>query len=343
MTLTATVTDTVTGEQGTRTASFTVASSMPPLGALVGQPPGTPAQIAAFAAATGVNLTLAQIDLPREDGWAGFANPDLSNWLSGWVGTKYQTVFMVPMIAANSKGKSQGTLAAAAAGTYNPYYLTQAEALVAAGFGNGWCRLGWEFDSPWSAWAVSTDAQAALYAQAYQQMVETFRSVPGQAFKFVFSMSLFNWQPPFDITQAYPGDSYVDDMGADLYNQWTSKAIFGGTGVPQNVCTVAQSNEVWQSYLTLEPPDGYGLNWLVAFAAEHGKGICIPEWANVIQTGGGGLGDDPTFVTNMAAWLKANNAWSCYYEDDEAGSGDLYALTDGSFPHSLAAFTEAFG
>ena len=59
MTLTATVTDTVTGEQGTRTASFTVASSMPPLGALVGQPPGTPAQIAAFAAATGVNLSTA--------------------------------------------------------------------------------------------------------------------------------------------------------------------------------------------------------------------------------------------------------------------------------------------
>jgi hypothetical protein len=308
------------------------------LGALV-TVPGTPSAIASFASATGANVTLAEVDLPRLAGWSGLEQPGLNSWIAPFVGSPYQMVFMVPMIASNANGVAQGTLAAGAAGDYNSYFQSMAELFVADGFSGAYLRLGWEFDAPWAAWAVKNSTDAANYAEFYRQIVTTMRSVPGANFKFVWSLAGGD-ATAYPLADAYPGNSYVDYVAEDIYDDSSATNIFPPNGTPNNSTTVAQSNALFNEFLT--GPNG--LNWLAAFAQANGKPIAIPEWALQHSSDGYGLGDDPTFITNMYNWMVANNVeWSIYYNYDDPSSGTYFAITDGYFPKSLAVFKSLLG
>ena len=117
----------------------------------------------------------------------------------------------------------------------------------------------------------------------------------------------------WNINDAYPGDSYVDYVSEDVYDWSWNSTIFSPSGNPNNTATMAQSNAVFNQYLT----DPEGLNWLASFAQEHNKPIVIPEWATTIRNDGHGLGDDPTFINNMYRWFVAEHvAWVIYFIDD---------------------------
>jgi hypothetical protein len=245
----------------------------------------------------------------------------------------------VPMIASNANGVAQGTLAAGAAGDYNSYFQSMAELFVADGFSGAYLRLGWEFDAPWAAWAVKNSTDAANYAEFYRQIVTTMRSVPGANFKFVWSLAGGD-ATAYPLADAYPGNSYVDYVAEDIYDDSSATNIFPPNGTPNNSTTVAQSNALFNEFLT--GPNG--LNWLAAFAQANGKPIAIPEWALQHSSDGYGLGDDPTFITNMYNWMVANNVeWSIYYNYDDPSSGTYFAITDGYFPKSLAVFKSLLG
>ena len=89
-----------------------------------------------------------------------------------------------------------------------------------------------------------------------------------------------------------------------------------------------------------QPPRAapWGLDWVASFAAAQGVPVVIPEWA--LDIGSGGLGDDPTFVENVASWVAGHDvAWTCYFNYDVPGG--RHDLLDGWFPKSLAAFRSA--
>jgi beta-mannanase len=167
------------------------------------------------------------------------------------------------------------------------------------------------------------------------------RSVPGANFKFLWSPAGFQ-SLSWDINDAYPGNSYVDYVSLDVYDWSWDSSIFTG-GDPNNTATVAQSNAVFNEFLT----DTEGLNWLASFALAHDKPIVIPEWAVTIRNDGHGLGDDSTFINNMYNWFISNHvAWVIYFTDDvadDAAQGIDFLITDGNFPNSLAAFKTDFG
>ncbi len=64
----------------------------------------------------------------------------------------------------------------------------------------------------------------------------------------------------------------------------------------------------WQQILTTEPG---GLNWMAAFSHATGKPIIIPEWGLDFHTFGGK--DNPLFIRNMLAWMKAHHAIGLYW------------------------------
>ena len=145
----------------------------------------------------------------------------------------------------------------------------------------------------------------------------------GQSFQFV-------WNPngqgstAYTPDQAYPGSAYVDYIGSDVYgNCW---------------CTPFTDQNGWAMQLS-QP---WGLDWLATFAAQVGRPVVFPEWSVDTRPDGHGLGDDPYFVNQMAAWMSANNvAWSAifaYNAPDQQND-----ITDGNFPQSLAAFEADFG
>jgi Glycosyl hydrolase family 26 len=298
------------------------------LGAYAG--PANVAGVTSFAAVTGAQVTYASDYLPSNTGWNGMDGQGGSlSWLtSAWATSGYTLILGVPVIPTDSSGTPVGTLAGGAAGSYNAYYVTLAKTLVSAGLGGSYLRLGWEFDGTWYAWSVTNATQAANFAAYWRNIVTAMRSVPGAAFKFVWNpagIQNLSWS----VSSAYPGDSYIDFVGFDVYDQsWNSNCFF--LGDPNNSVTTAQSTCVFNDILS--QPEG--LNWLVSFAQAHGKPVGIPEWGLAIRTDGHGLGDDPTFISNMRGWMASNNiAFGSYFNYDTPAMKS--AVTDGSFPNAL--------
>jgi len=118
----------------------------------------------------------------------------------------------------------------------------------------------------------------------------------------------------------------VDYVGTDTYDEY-----WGSPQTPQNS---------WANIVS-EP---WGLSWLADFAASQGKPIGIPEWGVAIRSDGHGLGDDPYFVNQFAAWIAGHDvAFADIFSFDASSAGQDDDITDGNFPQALAAFERDFG
>ena len=307
---------------------FGFAACLPiPQGAYVG--PANPAGISSFAKATGTHPTIASDYLPASSGWSGMDGENGSlSWLfaQGWNGKGYTLSLGVPIIPTTSNNTPVGSLQAGSTGTYNQYFVTLAQTLIANGDANADLRLGWEFDGNWSAWDALTSTTEGYYAKYFQQIVTAMRSVPGEAFKFVWNpdASAFVGQSVvsnYNPDLAFPGSAYVNYIGLDIYDQsWITPLT------PTNAW-----NETTLPALTAAK----------SFASSQGLPIVISEWGVTIRTDGHGLGDDPLYINNMVAWMNANGvAYESYFDYNTIPfGGDTNALlTGGDFPNSLAAF-----
>ena len=290
-----------------------------PLGVYMGS--GQPRAVAYFGIQTGSKPSLASDYLPRTEGWAGMVTArSLKRILDAWSSTRYRLVLGVPMIPTRD-GRPSGTLAAGAAGTYDSTFATLAQTLVHYGEGNAILRLGWEFNGTWYPWSVTTAAEAADFAAYFRNIVTAMRIVPGAAFRFVWNPT--SGPEPEAAQNAYPGDSYVDYIGLDLYDQvW---------GIPMD------PSLAWPRYVT----ETNGLQWLSSFAAAHHKPVTIPEWGLTVRSDGHGLGDDPLYVGKMAQWISTHDVAFTSYFNVDAPDGQ-HDILDPTFSQSLAVFKRSF-
>jgi hypothetical protein len=237
---------------------------------------------------------------------------------SRWRGSGYRLVLAVPILPGT------GTLAQGAAGAYNGYFTTLAHNLVNNGESNTILRLGWEFNGNWYRWSVANAASAANFTAYWRQIVTTMRAVSGQHFQFAWNP---NGPSPTSYTadQAYPGDSYVDYVGTDIYDNFWGSPFTPAAG--------------WANQLAQQ----WGLNWLASFAATHHKAIAIPEWSDEYRPDGHGLGDDPSFMDHMSAWFVANHVAFADIFSYDSSSTYRNNILDGTFPKALAEFRLDFG
>ena len=99
-----------------------------------------------------------------------------------------------------------------ATGAYNSKYASVAQQLVAGGDGDATIRLGWEMTGDWYTWSGVKDP--AAYAGAFRQAVTAMRAVSGAHFTFDWNVAMGFADPE----PMYPGDAYVDFIGADNYD-----------------------------------------------------------------------------------------------------------------------------
>jgi hypothetical protein len=287
----------------------------------------TPSGMAAFAQQTGTSPTVAGVFLPGNNGWAGMdgTGGSLNYMLTPYLGSGYTLSLGVPIIPTSTTGAAVGTLAQGATGAFNSYYVTLAQTLVAGGQSNAYLRLGWEFDGSWMPWAATSASSEASFASYFQQIVTAMRSVSGEQFRFVWNPDAGAFtQSGYSVAAAYPGNAYVDVIGLDAYDQsWAT---------PQT-----QAN-AWTS--TTLPT----LTAAQRFASSQGKPLAFSEWGLAIRSDGHGLGDDPSFINQMVAWMEnsANNvAYESYFNANSGGVNSL--ITGGSFPSGLAALSADLG
>lgn len=247
-----------------------------------------------------------------------------ANEAAHWNTSGYSMTYSVPMLP-----NSGATLAAGAAGDYNAYFQTIAQGLVANNEGSSIVRIGWEFNGNWYTWAANS-SNASAFVTYWQQIVNTMRSVSGANFKFEWCPTLGD-QGVGNLASYYPGNAYVDDVAADVYDQtWSNYP--GASG----------------EFSDLES-ETYGLTWLTSFAAGQGKQVAIGEWGLGQGPGNAGQtysanneevsgGDDPTFINDMAQWLVSNHVYEATYFDDQS-----MALSAQSNPNSYHALISDFG
>ncbi|BEP13510.1 hypothetical protein acdb102_18210 [Acidothermaceae bacterium B102] len=228
-------------------------------------------------------------------------------------------VFSLPLIPSDHSS----TLADGAAGKDDGYFRTFAQQLVQGNQARATIRLGWEMTGDWFAWNGQKDP--ADWVAAYRSAVTAMRSVPGQQFTFDWNVSLGFADPE----PLYPGDAYVDIIGADHYD-----VSFSSNFSPTD------HQKVWQNYL--DQPKG--LTWLAAFATAHGKRMSFPEWGLSNRCDGHGGNDDPYFIQAMHDWIAQHDvAYEAYYESHDAGVCATFDLKSGKFPQGAALYRKLFG
>jgi len=253
------------------------------------------------------------LDFVASDSWQAMA--DGANWSANcWRATNAKVVFSVPMLPAGAN-----TLAEGAAGKFDDKFKQLATTLVNQGYGNAIIRLGWEFNGGWYPWAAAKDpTNWVIY---WRRIVTAMRGVQGAAFRFDWCPAQGQQQIAAD--KVYPGDSYVDIIGQDVYNQ-----SWSGVTAPA---------DRWNELLTQK----YGLQWHRSFASAHNKPTSFPEWATGTRPDGHGGGDDPYFVTQMASWIGQSTAVYHNYWDYPASDYNG-KLSDGSKPLSGSTFRQLF-
>jgi len=239
--------------------------------------------------------------------------------LSAFARKPYGIVLSVPLLVADS----DNTLEQGAAGDLNFHFRHLAQGLVAMGMGNVIIRLGWELAGNWTLWWA--EPAPAAYAEYWRQVVTTMRSVPGADFSFDWNGGTGeqNWDP----SEAYPGDSYVNYISMDVYDE--------STDYTANNPPVAATQRWWQDSV-LDGP--YALDWTAGFAAAHHKPMAIPEWGLMDLPDGQGGGDDTTFLKDMYQFITTHDvAYADYFNGDDSD------LTDGNLPEAAALYPVLFG
>jgi Putative peptidoglycan binding domain/Glycosyl hydrolase family 26 len=200
---------------------------------------------------------------------------------------------------------SSSSLVAAAAGADNQQFYQLGELLVKDGLSNTIINLSREMNGAWYEWSERRAplSEPNAFILAWRQVVTTMRSVPGEHFKFLWTL----YPDQATVAESWPGSAYVDYVGTDIFD-W-----YGGPGgtYPHTASGALNYTLHWQQTLTATPG---GLNWIAEFSRLTDKPIIIPEWG--LDFHGFGGQDDPYFLKKMTAWLKANNAIGLYWAQD---------------------------
>jgi Glycosyl hydrolase family 26 len=253
--------------------------------------------------------------------------PWVISQIKGKLGSE-RLLLSVPLVNAGySSNKAALAAYAANPATWDADFTTLAQNLVADGFSNAIIRLMWEPDS--GIYSNDDLTSATNYATLFRDAHTAMNSVTGAAFTWAWY-----WGGSFDSTTnntAYPGNSYVDYVTFDDYDQsWDSSC-----GVPYNGSnfTQAQHECLWAG------DQSKVLASLVSFAAAHGKPIGIGEFGVVDRSDGHGGGDDPYWVADFTSWMKANSvAWASYFNFNSGGNSIL-----ANYPNALSTFKADLG
>lgn len=212
-----------------------------------------------------------------------------------------------------------------AAGDYNHYATTLARNLVSYGAGSIVIRLGTEANGDWEAdYVGTTSTEMSDWAKCYDNEVSAMRAVQGTRFLFVWNPSACTANLPID--KWYPGNSYVDIIGIDVYDKdcKTLKSV---------------GQEGWKAYSTDSASSGSAdpsfpsLANVEAFAAANGKPLSLPEWGLIAGD------DDAIYVKEIASTFHSGDfSFESYFDT----GGDGIAALGAMIPNATAAYSQAF-
>lgn len=223
----------------------------------------------------GTRVNVGHTYLPG-DNWDSIEGDDdlLQPW-AAWTRAEPGRLFVlnVPMQADNEghvpDGQVRDLIEQGASGAFDAHFTQLARRLVRLGVPDTVIVLGWEMNGTTYTHRCGPDPTG--WKAYWNRVVTAMRAVPGQHFRFDFAPN--RGRDAIAWTTCYPGDSTVDVIGMDSYDQPP------GTDFHEQVT---------------EP---YGLQAQVDFAAAHRKAISYPEWGLFRN------GDDADYMSLMLTWI----------------------------------------
>jgi hypothetical protein len=290
-------------------------------------------QVAAYSAVTGVTYNCVLVYNQPMPTWPDWDTPwafnSYYNW-GAWLAESpnHQAVFGQDLIPQSIQNNSDPLTweQECDAGDFNSYATTLGQNLVSGGGGSVIIRLGIEANGTWETdYVGTTTTEQNDWAQCYDNEVTAMRAVPNSHFLFVWNPNICTDNLP--LNEWYPGNSYVDIIGADAYDEdcWTQQTVSeeGWSAYANNTASNTSNNSEYPS-----------LNNIVAFAAAHGKPFALPEWGESTSQP-----DDPTYVTDIANLVQnTETSFQAWFDDGSQGTQVLGP----NIPLSTAAYKLAF-
>ena len=236
-------------------------------------------------------------------------------------------VIGLPMASIDSSaGTSDSQYQAIAAGDYDSVYQSLLEAYVAQGYTNLVFRPGWEMNIQGPTYAGDTAQDQADWVAAYKQIYTVLHQEAvtlGVNVTVVWNPSVTNYTNANALTSLYPGNAYVDAIGADMYSDiypYSDGTNSNGqatyhdwdtgeedTSVAQFIADPVDREHYWTYPAATEySGDSSGghalsLDQLLAFAEAQGKPFAIPETGAGNSDGGTDVSDDAAFPQWLAS------------------------------------------
>nr|MDA8252975.1 Hint domain-containing protein [Rhodospirillales bacterium] len=234
-------------------------------------------------------------------------------------------------------------------------------------------RVGWEMNIAGPTYAGSTAQDQADWVAAYRHVYTVLHqaaAAAGIAVTVVWNPDTTNYSNVDALTALYPGNAYVDAIGADvygdmypyadgtnssgqlLYHDWDTGRE--DTSVAQFIADPINRAHYWSWPAATEwsndSSDGHALSLdqLIQFAEAQGKPLAIPEVGAGNSNAGTDVTDDPTFPQWLAQQIGAArsagetidfvNLW-----DSNSGGNYEFSFASDNKPLEAAAWAQSFG
>ncbi len=217
-----------------------------------------------------------------------------------------------------------------ASGQYDGVIQGIVKAWANAGFSSLVFRPGWEMNLQGPTYAGDSAQSQADWVKAFQHVYTVLHqaaAADGVAMQVVWNPGTTNYSNAAATTNLYPGDAYVDQVGADVYSDAYPFSDGGSTPTYHDWDTGAEDTSTAQfladpvnrtHYWSLPAAtewssDGSGghsqsLASLIQFAQQHGKPFAVPETGAGNSNAGTDVSDDAAFPQWLAQQLTTAQA-----------------------------------
>ncbi len=302
--------------------------------------------------------------------WVGSASEQAQSQAQASSASGLTPVIGLPMYSnASGSASPDQQFKAFASGQYDSLIQGIVSAYTSQGFHNLDFRLGWEMNLPGTPTFVGSDAQSqADWVSAFQHISTVLHqaaAADGANVQVIWNPGTSNYSTAEATNNLYPGNNYVDAIGADVYadaspyqdspGQYHDWATGGEDSLSQFIASPVNRQHYWNypaaNEYSNDASGGHSQSFasLLQFAEQQGKPFAVPETAAGNSSAGADVSDDPAFPAWLSSQLSAAQASGekidmvNLWDTNSGGSNNEFSNSWDNKPQEAAAWAQYFG
>ncbi len=331
------------------------------------------ANAASFAGAMGTPATLLDVYVDKTQSvWNWASNASWQAWSNSVSPVAKNMIPVVGFPTASIAGGSPSPdqqFQAFASGQYDSAITGVVQSWAGAGFKQLIFRVGWEMNINGVTYAGDDPQSQADWVSAFKHIYTVLHQAArnaGVSMQVVWNPGVTNYSNALATQNLYPGNGFVDIIGADIYggmypfsdgsgsqyHDW----VTGGEDYSLGafIAEAGNRSHYWNypaaTKWSLDGSNGHSqsLRSLIAFAKARGKPFALPEVGAGSSDAGNDVSDDPTFAWWLGGVLQSASdsgltiAFVSVWDTNDNGNYQFSYDSDGK-PAERKAWGQAIG